>query len=73
MLAGESRLRLDSQFRWWYSDDDLEMQARRAGGAGVVAGTGLVPGPDTALSEEKTAWAQEDRRRFVAKWGCEPW
>lgn len=73
MLAGESKLRLDPQFRWWYSDDDLEMQARQAGGVGIMQDTGLMPGPDTALSGEKLLWAHEDRQKFVTKWGHEPW
>jgi hypothetical protein len=73
MLAGESRLRVDEHFRWWYSDDDFEMQARRHGGTGVMPGTGLEPGPDSELDEKKHSWAIEDRRKFVAKWGMEPW
>lgn len=73
MLAGESNLRVDTQFRWWYSDDDLETQARHLRGAGVVSRTGLVPGADSTLSEEKQVWAQEDRVKFVEKWGHEPW
>ncbi len=73
MLAGESGLRLDEAFRWWYSDDDFEMQARKHGGCGLVPGTGLVGGPDTPLNEEKERWAAEDRCKFVQKWGIEPW
>lgn len=73
MLAGELKLRVDPQFRWWYSDDDLEMQSRAAGGVGILAGTELVPGPDSGLSAEKAVWAQEDRQKFVKKWGREPW
>ena len=73
MLAGESGLRVDEQFRWWYSDDDLEMQARQRSGAGVVPGAGLVGGPDTELSDEKLRWAREDRAKFIQKWKQEPW
>lgn len=73
MLAGESQLRVDESFRWWYSDDDLEMQARHRSGVGVLPGTGLVPGADSGLSEEKQAWAIEDRQKFATKWGIEPW
>lgn len=73
MLAGESGLRADEQFRWWYSDDDLDMQARQAGGSGSIPGTGLVGGPDTPLSEQKFQWAAEDRQKFISKWGLEPW
>jgi len=73
MLAGETRLRLDESFRWWYSDDDLEMQARFLGWVGIVPGTDLVGEPDTPLSAEKQEWALEDRQKFVNKWGREPW
>jgi hypothetical protein len=73
MLRGESGLRVDTDFRWWYSDDDLEMQARKAGGVGVVPGTGLVSGLDSYLSEEKAIWAAEDRAKFIDKWSRQPW
>lgn len=73
MVAGELGLRCDEQFRWWYSDDDIEMQARHKGGTGIVPGTGLVAGPDTELSLQKVLWAAEDRQKFVAKWNIQPW
>ena len=73
MVKGELGLRVDTNFRWWYSDDDLEMQARQLGPVGVIPDTGLIPGPDSPLSEEKTIWATEDRARYVAKWSREPW
>lgn len=73
MIAGESGLRVDESFRWWYSDDDFEMQARQVSGSGVVAGTGLVAEADTPMSELKQQWAREDRPKFAAKWGQEPW
>lgn len=73
MLAGESGLRIDENFRWWYSDDDLEMQARQYSGTGILPNTGLHPELDSPLSEEKHKWAIEDRAKFIAKWGKEPW
>lgn len=73
MLRGELGLRVDEDYRWWYSDDDLEMQARQHGRVGVLPGTGLLPGADTPLSQEKQRWAAEERRKFTAKWGIEPW
>ena len=73
MLAGEFGSRADENFRWWYTDDDFEMQARHLSAVGIVPGTGLVSGPDTPLSEQCLQWAQEDRARYVAKWGKEPW
>lgn len=74
MLAGETKLRADEEFRWWYSDDDLEMQARRYSAVGVVPGTALVStAGDTPLDEKRAIWAQEDRQKFIRKWGKEPW
>ena len=73
MLAGESGLRVDEGFRWWYSDDDFDMMCRERSGSGVVPGTGFVAEPDTPLNEEKARWAAEDRIRFSNKWGMEPW
>ena len=73
MLAGESGLRIDENFRWWYSDDDFDMQARHKNGSGIIPGTGLVAEQDSCLSVEKQLWAVEDRVRYVDKWGREPW
>lgn len=75
MVAGELGLRFDEQFRWWYSDDDLEMQARTLGPVGLVGGCGVVATHPEGhyLSEGQARWAVEDRAKFVAKHGCEPW
>jgi hypothetical protein len=72
MLAGESGLRVDEQFRWWYTDNDIDWQARHCKGIGLVPHTGLIPEPDSALNEEKGRWAQEDLIKFEAKWGHKP-
>lgn len=73
MVAGEEGLRCDPLLRWWYSDDDLEMQARHLNGAGLVGGVDLLHTTDHPLDEEQTRWATEDRERFVTKWGRQPW
>ena len=74
MLAAEHRLLCDEAYRWWYTDDDLEMQARALGPVGVFAGTGLqFSVPDSELTPERQAWAVEDRAYFEAKWGGPPW
>jgi hypothetical protein len=73
LIAAEHRLLCDESYRWWYSDDDLETQAREIGPVGVFTGTGLLMGPDSALTDERAAWATEDRAHYVAKWGREPW
>ena len=75
MVAGELRLRFDPEFRWYYSDDDLEMQARQLGTVGLVGGTGFIASSGHELSDEQALHAAEDREKFIAKWGAEflPW
>lgn len=75
MLAAEHLILCDEAYRWWYTDDDAEMQARELGPVGIFTGTGLeFSEPDAGLdTAEKERWAVEDRAYFVAKWGCEPW
>lgn len=73
MLAGEDGRRLDENFRWWYSDDDLERQAQLLHGVGLVGGVELEHLQDHELSAEQTRHAIEDRARYVSKWGVEPW
>lgn len=75
MVPGELGLRFDEQFRWWYGEDDLEMQARQHGPVGLVGGCGVtatVPNGHP-LSEQQFRWAVEDRAKFVDKWRIEPW
>lgn len=74
MLRGELGLRADTQFRFWYCDDDMEFQARVAGGVGMVGGcsvghpvTGRPPSPYIQRC------AEEDREKFIQKWGTHPW
>lgn len=74
MLVGEQGLRADERMRWWYADDDLELQARQRGPVGIVGGTGLrLAEPSTVLTDEQRAWADEARALFVAKWNRQPW
>lgn len=73
VLAGESGLRHDTEFRWWLADDDLEWQARVSGGTVLVTGTRFehegTTGPLTG--ERLTAW-EEDSIKFLDKWGGLP-
>lgn len=72
MAAGELGQRRDEQFRWWYSDDDADFQARVTGGVGVVGGTTLQHSGGTEMAGRLKAWADEDAAKFRAKWGCLP-
>lgn len=75
MVPGELGLRFDPEFRWWFGEDDLEMQARALGPVGLVGrcGVTLTAPNGHPLSDEQHQWAREDRAKFVAKWSKEPW
>lgn len=74
VVAGETGLRHDPEFRWWLADDDFEWQHRVNGGT-VFIGGGIgvahvgTQGPLTG--ERLQAW-QEDEPKFEAKWGGLP-
>lgn len=76
MIRGESGLRLDERFRWWYGDDDLSQQACAAGGRVVVHGLTWDhrrPDQQTHARPELMEQAGRDRLSFVTKWGFQPW
>lgn len=70
-------LRADERLRWWCGDNDLDMQARAAGGTVLVPQSGLgavqhlYPDQTTrgVLAEQTAA----DMATFVEKWGFRPW
>lgn len=75
MLRGESGLKTDEQFEWWYGDNDLDFTARLSGGALCVPGCAVVhlsPGETTSASAELTARTHVDRQLFLAKWNGYP-
>lgn len=72
VVAGEVGMRHDSQFRWWYADDDYEWQHRVYGGTVLVGGTTVQHSGTTPLVGERAAYAVEDRERFRVKWGGTP-
>lgn len=73
LIAAELGLRFDPQFRWYYSDDDLEMQLRTRGTVGLLAGCGPAHPGHALLNDTMQQQAEVDRARFVAKWEREPW
>lgn len=74
VLKGELELRADPKFRNWYPDDDLEWQARKAGGVGMVGQVTVGhPKYGSKLSPMLQRFAEEDREKFKAKWGCYPY
>jgi hypothetical protein len=73
MLAGESGLRANEQYRWFFCDDHLETIARHTRGVALVGGINLHHHGDKPLDEQKAGWAKEDRAKYVMTWGHEPW
>ncbi len=72
LVAGELGLRFDEQFRWCCAAEDFEWQHRKAAGTGLVRGLTIEHGPRRPLTGERAEHAEEDRQRFVAKWGGPP-
>lgn len=76
MLRAETGIRIDETMAWWWSDTDLEMRARREGGAVLVPGcvvTHLDPNGFTERDPVLNRQAGIDRETFVRKWGSAPW
>jgi hypothetical protein len=76
MLAGESELRFDEQFSWWYGDSDIQRQTEAAGKHVVAVGgcycDHLDPMRSTIDDPVRLAQAEEDEKKFAAKWGIDP-
>ena len=68
MLRGETGIRADPQFAWWYSDDDVCLQAKAAGGVARAYGcevTHLHPGGHDQVMQAHTG---ADQELYDAKW-----
>lgn len=75
MLRGEADLRLDETMKWWYSDDDLDWRARKAGGSLMVPGIPVYhrePNGSTNARLDLQEQAGKDRQTFINKWGMVP-
>lgn len=74
VLRGESGLRADETFQYWYGDDDLGWRAADAGGVLILPG-GSVPNlyPNGQVTPELQEQISRDRIAFGQKWGKFPW
>jgi glycosyltransferase involved in cell wall biosynthesis len=74
ILKGEAGLRADERLRWWCGDNDLDMQARAAGGT-LVAATPVIEHlhPDQSTTGVLAEQTGIDMATFVDKWGFRPW
>jgi GT2 family glycosyltransferase len=76
MIRGETGLRFDEQFEWWYGDSDLQKQVEAAGKHVVCVGgcyaNHLDPMRSTLDDPVRLDQARADEKRFAAKWGLNP-
>lgn len=76
MVRGESGLRVDERFAWWYGDSDLQKTVESKGKHVVCVGscfaTHLDPMRSTMDDPKKLAVAREDEARFAEKWKLDP-
>jgi hypothetical protein len=73
VVAGETGIRHDPEFRWWLADDDYEWQHRISGGTLLVAGIEVQhTGTQGPLSGERLQAWEEDQTKFFDKWGGMP-
>lgn len=77
LLRGESELLADERLQWWCGDNDLDMQARQAGGTLILPDPGMVqhlyPDQSTAADGRLQHQTGIDMATFVEKWGFRPW
>lgn len=73
VIAGETGLRHDTEYRWWLADDDFEWQHRANGGTVLVGGLDIQHvGTQGPLTGERLQAFEEDQIKFMAKWGGLP-
>ena len=74
IMKGESGLRADERYQWWWGDTDLDLQARNAGGVLVVPGYVAVNRcANSTTVGELAEQAGRDGETFAAKWGRRFW
>jgi hypothetical protein len=78
VLDGTRGLTPDQSMPWWWSDTDLDWQARLMGGMVMVGSPGLLvtnrlPNDHTQHVPGLAEQAGKDRATFAAKWGGNPW
>ena len=76
VLRGESAIRADEQFHWWWVDTDIDWRARQEGG--MVLAPGAVaqntrPNDYTYSVPGLADRAGKDGELFAAKWNGRPW
>jgi hypothetical protein len=74
VLRGESRILADESLVWWFGDDDIEFQARAAGGVVTVHAPvdHRYPDHNTQADPDLLEQTELDAKTFWMKWGRMP-
>lgn len=73
VIAGESGLRADEQYRWYFSDDHLGYMAAQMGGAVMFPRCDVTHRfPNLQVSHEMAIMIAEDSVKFKNQWGAIP-
>lgn len=75
IAAGEAGVRIpeETNYRFWFADDDREWLSRISGGTVLVGGTTILHnGTQGPLRGNLLRYAEEDKERFLAYWGGLP-
>lgn len=73
VVAGETGIRHDPEYRWWLADDDYEWEHRVQGGTLLVEGIPVYhTGTQGPLTGDRKKFWEEDQIKFQEKWGGLP-
>ena len=76
ILPGEKGLRADESLHWWWLDNDVDWQARKADGMVLASGPPAHNGQPNHWTNAKPELGEQagrDREAFRRKWGTNPW
>src|SRR3546814_4474362 len=62
LMRGEAGLRYDETMAWWYSDDDMDWNARERGGPICVPGLGVEHRDPNGQTKDRVELQQQDAR-----------
>ena len=73
VLAGESGIRANEEYRWYFSDDHIDFTARTLGGSVMFPGCHVTHRhPNSQMTPDMQVIIAEDAAKFHAQWGVMP-
>lgn len=74
LLRGETGIRADEDFVWWFGDDDIDARSRLAGGSLLVPGVKVehrAPDAHTRADPVLSEQTNADHKTWQMKWGSD--